>query len=78
MARCRGDLFQPYSEMVAQWEDAKRMLADESSIPQPQHIQVTQNDATDDKKMMMIIGIAFGVSILAVGLFIVLKMTGLL
>ncbi len=35
MARCRGDLFQPYSEMVAQWEDAKRMLADESSIPQP-------------------------------------------
>ena len=78
MARYPENRFQSYGELVEQLEDAKRRLSEKSSISKQENIQVMQNDATDDKKMMMIIGIAVGVSILAVGLFIVLKMTGLL
>jgi serine/threonine protein kinase len=78
MARHPEDRFQSYAEMVEQLEDAKRRLTDKSSIPQQQSIQVMQNDDAGDKKMLVIIGVAVGVSILAVGLFIALKMTGML
>jgi eukaryotic-like serine/threonine-protein kinase len=78
MARHPEDRFQSYAEMVEQLEDAKRRATDKTSVPQQQSIQVMQNDGAGDKKMMLIVGIAVGVSILAIGVFIALKMTGTL
>jgi eukaryotic-like serine/threonine-protein kinase len=76
MARHAVDRFQSYSEMVEQLEDAKRRISQRSNVSLQSKIQVAETDLDSDKKMKMIIGIAVAVSVLAVVLFVTLKMSG--
>ncbi|NJK91550.1 MAG: serine/threonine protein kinase [Blastochloris sp.] len=78
MARYPEERFQSYNELVEQLEDAKRRLVDKNSTTAPTNIQVMQTGQADDKKMMIIVGVTVGICVIAVGIFIVLKLTGVL